>query len=116
MHHHRRTEDACSHQARQDFVVTRQTVNPPETSITAPLMYDASSEARNAYTFATSSGVPRRRKGTRSVSCSRTFCGIVSRMWVAIKPGATALHRIPFGPNSRAQVLTKPMTPNLLAA
>jgi L-threonylcarbamoyladenylate synthase len=33
----------------------------------------------------------------------------------AIKPGQIAFTRIPLGPNSRAQVLVNPITPNLLA-
>ena len=39
------------------------TVIPPSTLMTVPLMYAASSEARNAYAAAISSGLPRRFTG-----------------------------------------------------
>jgi hypothetical protein len=51
-----------------------------------------------------------------SVIWVRTFSGIDLRIGVSMKPGATALQRMPLGPSSRDQVLTKPITPNLLAA
>ena len=47
---------------------------------------------------------------------SSTFSGMDFRMLVSTKPGQTALARMPLRPNSRAQVLTMPITPNLLAA
>ena len=41
---------------------------------------------------------------------------MVAKMGVSMNPGATAFTRMPLGPSSRAQVLVKPITPNLLAA
>src|SRR6478735_4784355 len=94
----------------------RQIVAPPETSITAPLMYDASLDASHAYVAAISSGLPSRPIGTRSAIIEMILAGILARIGVSMKPGQMALARIPLRPSSRAQVLTMPMTPNLVAA
>jgi hypothetical protein len=66
--------------------------------------------------LAISSGRPRRPIGTFSSIDLRTFSGIESRICVAMNPGQIALARMPLLPSSRAQVLTMPMTPNLVAA
>ena len=45
----------------------------------------------------------------------KVFSGMALTISVAIKPGHTALTRIPLGPSSRAHVLVKPITPNFVA-
>src|SRR6185295_8705660 len=93
-----------------------QIVQPPETSITAPLMYDASSEASHAYVFAISSGLPSRPSGTLSSIILITLSGIDERIGVSMKPGHIAFARMPLRPSSRAHVFIMPMTPNFVAA
>src|SRR2546429_221380 len=90
-------------------------VQPPDTSITAPLMYDASSEASQAYVFAISSGLPSRPIGTFSSIILMTLSGMCARIGVSMNPGQIALARMPLRPSSRAQVLTIPITPHFAA-
>jgi hypothetical protein len=58
-------------------------VVPPSIEMSAPLMYDASSEARNAASLATSSGSPKRPLGivansdARAASSSASMTGPV---------------------------------------
>lgn len=91
------------------------TVIPPSTLMTVPLMYAASSEARNAYAAAISSGLPRRFTGTLSSIDLSTSSGILRTISVRIKPGATALTVTPFLPSSRAIVLVIQISPALVA-
>ncbi|MCY1225027.1 hypothetical protein D9M72_372140 [compost metagenome] len=66
--------------------------------------------------LAISAGSARRRSQHDDFMPSSTFSGTVCRISVLTKPGHTAFTRTPLGPSSRAQVLVKPITPNLLAA
>src|SRR5688572_17808233 len=91
------------------------TTTPPSTLSTAPLMKLASSDARKRYAFATSRGSPMRRTGVRSTMLFRIASGICRTISVAMKPGATALTVMPFGPSSRAQTFVRPMTPAFVA-
>src|SRR5713101_573887 len=81
---------------------------PPSTGMLAPVIQRALSEAKNATTSATSSGLPIRfsawipRVATRPASVFVKF-----EMSVSITPGATALTRIPPGPRMAAQFLTR---------
>src|SRR6185503_4383894 len=78
------------HRAHQTFI-------PPSTTMSTPVTYELSAEARNRATFATSSGRPRRpsnvlpimaRAHSGSLSCSRVW-------FVSISPGEIELARIP---------------------
>ncbi len=61
-----RAEFGDSHVVQTSVTRERYTaVNPPSTAQTAPVTYDASSEARNAMAAATSSGPPIRPSGMR---------------------------------------------------
>ena len=85
----------------------------PSTLSTTPVMYEASSEAKNTKALAISSGFPRRRRGMFAVNGSRTSLGTAFIMSVCVMPGATAFTRIPFGPSSRAKDTVSPFTANL---
>src|SRR5262249_6949069 len=88
---------------------------PPETWITSPVMYSASSLARKAATPATSSGFPRR--GIGSVGATRSTsvwkCGSEVSPGVAITPGAMQLTVTPNFPSSSASDRDRPITPAL---
>src|SRR6185503_11357459 len=97
--------------------------SPPLTLIVWPVTYEASSEARNAMTAATSSGSPIRRSVVASIiAClsrapsSPSCSGAELRSGVSIGPGATALARTPKRADSRAIAFVKPMTPAFAAA
>src|SRR4051812_43963359 len=57
-----------------------QALSPPSTTSVAPVTYEASSEARKRMQAATSSGVPARRAGMRSVAPSMTSAVIAVAM------------------------------------
>src|SRR6266436_5022321 len=87
--------------------------NPPSTLISTPVMYDASCEAKNATTAATSSGCPNRFIGTFATisfaNSSKASFGnpVLPKIGVTIGPGATAFTRMPRPTNSAAAVLAK---------
>jgi pimeloyl-ACP methyl ester carboxylesterase len=75
---------------------------PPSTSMMAPCIIDASSEATKATAAATSSGRTGTPAGVAAVICSITSLA-ASLPGVSVAPGATVLTRTPRGPNSAAQ-------------
>src|ERR671918_2640774 len=83
---------------------------PPSTLISTPVMYEASSDARNATVAATSSGCPKRFIGTFSRICfansSTASCDrpVRPKIGVTIGPGATVLTRMPRPTSSAAAV------------
>src|SRR5246127_875184 len=85
-------------------------LSPPSTLISTPVTYDASAEARNATTPATSSGSPNRFIGTFSlISFAKSSRASWDRpvrpnIGVTIGPGATALTRILRSTSSAAAV------------
>ena len=89
---------------------------PPSTASTAPVTNELSVEQRNATTAATSSGVPTRPSGAASAIRGRRSGGCdTSNMSVWMKPGATALTRIPRPPYSIASDCVTACRPALLA-
>jgi RNA polymerase sigma-70 factor, ECF subfamily len=84
--------------ALEDYLEPDQTaVSPPSTVHTAPVTYDASSEARNAITAATSSGRPMRPSGIVASSAARCAASLrhQSFIGVSVTPGKTPLTRMP---------------------
>ena len=79
-------------------------------------MYAASSEARNAWTPAISSGRAMRPIGTRATIFSRITSGTPASMRVMTGPGATQLTVIPYFAYSSARVRVRPITPAFEAA
>src|SRR6266702_3686710 len=80
---------------------------PPSTGILAPVIQRALSEAKNATTSATSSGLPIRFRACIPRAASRPASVLVkSARSVSLTPGATAFSRIPRGPRMAAQFLT----------
>ena len=78
---------------------------PPSTTSVVPVMKREAGEARKPTTSATSAGSPQRPSGvweriqpSRSSTCAAAVIG------VRIRPGATALTRMPRGPSSTASV------------
>src|SRR5947207_9859437 len=94
---------------------------PPSTLISTPVTYDASWEARNATTLATSSGCPKRFIGTFDTTSfansSMASCGrpVLPKMGVTIGPGATVLTRMPRSASSAAAVRAKERNAALVA-
>ncbi len=86
---------------------------PPFTFSTWPVIYDASSDAKNATAPASSSGVPTRPNGI----CFTAFCLKSSLktavMAVSMKPGATALQVMLRELTSRAMAMVSPISPAL---
>src|SRR5882757_1254785 len=83
---------------------THQTFIPPSTTMSTPVTYELSSEARNSATLATSSGRPRRPNSVLP-SISRAHSGSSSWARVAllsINPGEIELARIPYSRPSTA--------------
>jgi RNA polymerase sigma-70 factor, ECF subfamily len=72
-------------------------VSPPSTVQTAPVTYDASSEARNAITAATSSGRPIRPSGIVASSAARCAASLRHQSFIGVSviPGRTPLTRMP---------------------
>ena len=90
---------------------------PPSTATQTPVTKRASPEARNAITSAMSSGWPKPSpSGVRRLNQSRVSDGmpVVSR--VAMRPGATALTRMPRGPSSAAIVSVRFLSAALVDA
>jgi hypothetical protein len=80
----------------------------------------ASSDARNATTFAISIGSPILPSGwidaiSRSVAAGSSASSTPS-MRVRVYPGQTAFARIPNAPSSSARLRVMPMTPDFAAA
>ena len=68
------------------------TAHPPQTGRAIPVIKEASSEARNAMTFATSSGSAIRPKDVLAIIVFLHFSAItVSMVGVLVSPGSTAL-------------------------
>src|ERR1700730_7261253 len=87
---------------------TSYSFDPPSTGILAPVIQRALSEAKNATTSATSSGLPIRFSACIPRVASRPASVFVKfDISVSITPGATALTRIPRGPRMAAQFLTR---------
>ena len=89
-------------------------IRPPSTTISAPVMKDASSESRNATVLAISSGRPMRFIGTRA-RMGAVCSGFASTRGVRMEPGDTALIRIPRVAYSIATERVRPRTACLLA-
>ena len=87
---------------------------PPSTTMVAPLMYVASSDARKAMVPATSSGWPCLPRGAMRISAA---CGTPSGSWncerrgVSMPPGQMQLMRTPLRPNSAASARVSITTP-----
>src|SRR5262245_37194531 len=99
---------------RRSPTLGRQNVKrsiPPVTVSTAPVMYRARSEHRNATAFATSSGSPSRCIATRLTI--RSYSGLSLALGAMI-PGAIALHVTLYRAPSRATDFAKPIRPILL--
>src|SRR5882672_8621297 len=87
---------------------TGYSFEPPSTGILAPVIQRAASDARNATTSATSSGLPIRFNACIPSVTSRPASLFAKfDMSVSITPGATAFTRIPWGPRMAAQFLTR---------
>src|SRR5436853_6163015 len=81
---------------------------PPSTGILAPVIQRALSEAKNATTSDTSSGLPIRLSACIPRAASRPASVLAKfDISVSITPGATAFTRMPCGPRMAAQFLTK---------
>ena len=78
-------------------------------------MYDASSDARKAIAFATSSAVPKRASGICLSIASWTSFGTMLVRSVGTKPGATAFAVMFRLAISRATVLVNAMSPAFAA-
>src|SRR4029077_10649083 len=103
-------KNADSHPVSYNF-------DPPSTGMLAPVIHRAASDARNATTSATSSGLPIRFSACIPSVMSRPASVFVKLdMSVSITPGATAFTRMPFGPRMAAQFLTKVSSAPLVAA
>src|SRR5688572_8843444 len=94
-------------------------VKPPSTVHIAPFTKLAASDARNAYTFATSSGVPRRPNGT-DVTSAFSIISLTApvSLWVhavSIGPGQIQFTRMPYFACTTAapavKALRKPFVP-----
>ncbi len=89
---------------------------PPFTSSVWPVMYPASSDARNATAAAISRSVPARPSGTWRGH--RRFCSSFSTAVIAVSmyPGATAFTVIVRLASSRARLFVSPISPAFDAA
>src|SRR5690606_19658953 len=94
----------------------RLSCRPPSTGMIAPVMNAEASEARNATTSATSSGVPARpsRVGGAPSSPQLLPPSVAKVDDVLTTPGATALTRTPHGPSSTASALVAARIPPLV--
>lgn len=84
--------------------------------MTLPVMYEASSEARNNTVLATSWGVPNRLIGTEFLYASVCACGREAMKSVSMNPGETQLTVILRRATSRESDLTSAVMPALEAA
>src|ERR1700722_12337463 len=88
--------------------IVSHSFEPPSTGILAPVIQRAASDARNATTSATSSGLPTRFNACIPRAASRPASVFVKfDISVSITPGAIAFTRIPCGPRMAAQFLTR---------
>src|SRR5271170_771757 len=100
---------------RPDIAGTDYTADhPPSTDSVAPVMFAASSLARNTTAAATSESVLARRDGTRASSGARYSANSALRS-VMLGPGATVLTRTPRGPYSSAHDLVNEWIAALVA-
>ena len=90
-------------------------MKPPLTSRHAPVINDASSEARNRAAFAISCGEPNLPSGMFWIILSWDCGSQFSVMGVNVGPGAMALTVILYCPSAFANDLVKPTTPALEA-
>src|ERR1700734_3849914 len=97
------------------FGVSHRRTVPPSMLITWPLIHSPSCEMRNATRAAMSSGAPTRgpRMRLSAAVCNSGHCGADWIASVAVKPGATALHRIPSLPHRDATCLVRAPIPAL---
>ena len=104
--------DAC--RSKYENCLYNHTAHPPETGRAIPVIKEASSEARNAITFATSSGSAIHPKGVLAIIVFLCLSAIdVSRVGVLVSPGSTALTVTPSWPHSFATLFVNPMIPAL---
>src|SRR6266511_4252353 len=95
---------------------------PQSTLMTAPVTAQARSEARNTTTAATSAGSAIRPSGccasTARSAAAGSGCWLShsSTRYVRVKPGATALTRTLYGPQSHARLRVSPSRPAFAAA
>ena len=90
--------------------------SPPLMSREAPVIYAALSEARNATSSATSSGVPRRLMGKPfAYALTRSSEIVVLTISVSMRPGQTAFTVIPWVAASLAMCRVKPSMPAFAA-
>ena len=83
--------------------------------MTAPVMYDASSDAMNLTAAATSAGEAKRPAGMPARYSFRRSSGSSAVISVSTKPGATTLAVIPRPPSSREIDRANPTSADLLA-
>jgi RNA polymerase sigma-70 factor (ECF subfamily) len=84
-------------QAALEEYLDQTAVSPPSTVHTAPVTYEASSDARKAMTAATSSGRPMRPSGIAASSRARCAESLRHQSFIGVSviPGKTPLTRIP---------------------
>lgn len=83
----------------------------PQQLMTCPLTYADMSLPRNTATFATSSGVPARRKGIVFAHSARISSEMADVISVTMNPGAIQFALIPRGPISLAMDFASPIKP-----
>ena len=89
---------------------------PPLTCNVSPVIYEASSDDKNATEFETSSPVPNFPMGILDVKNNLTFSAIFIVIFETIKPGDTQLTVIFFFAYSIAKLFDIAMVPALAAA
>src|SRR3712207_2735427 len=89
-------------------------MRPPSTGISAPVMYDASSDSRKTTSGAISAGCPMRPSAVTSMPAALRSGSIACTILVSKNPGWTMLTRMPRGPYSRLAVRDRPRRPYLL--
>ena len=98
-------------QTKWFFYGRDQQLIAPQQLITCPLTYDDMSLARKSATFATSSGVPARRRGIVFAHSARISSEIADVISVTMNPGAMQFALIPRGPISLAMDFASPIKP-----
>src|SRR5437588_1960709 len=92
--------------------------SPPDTLSVSPVTHAAASEARYSTAGAMSSGLPERPSGVSATSCRSKSVPMTTPMSitpsVSVKPGFTALTRMPRGPSSRASACVSVSTAPLV--
>ncbi len=84
-------------------------------AMSAPVMNEALSEARNETRYATSSGVAPRPRAVASMNAFRPMACIFFVIWVSIRPGEIVLARTPASASSAAMLLVNEATAALEA-